>query len=91
MTEDVFDSPVGVCVFSPSVVSDSVTPWAVGHQAPLSLGFSGQECQSRLPFPPPQDLANPGSKPTSPMSSALQVVFFTTESLGRLPGSPEVK
>ena len=23
------------------------------HQAPLSMGFSGQECWSGLPFPPP--------------------------------------
>ena len=29
----------GVCVF----VSDSVTPWTVAPQAPLSLGFSRQE------------------------------------------------
>ena len=28
-----------VCV-SRSVVSDSVTPWTVAHQAPLSMGFS---------------------------------------------------
>ena len=74
MTEDVVDSPVGVCVFIRSVVSNSVTPWAVGHQASLSMGFSGQEYWSRLPFPPPQDLTKPGSKPTSPVSSALQVV-----------------
>ena len=27
-----------------------VTPWTVAHQAPLSMGFSGQEYWSRLPF-----------------------------------------
>ena len=29
-----------------------VTPWAVAHQAPLSMGFSRQEYWSGLPFPP---------------------------------------
>ena len=28
-----------------------VTPWIVAHQAPLSIGFPGQEYWSRLPFP----------------------------------------
>ena len=26
------------------------TPWAAAHEAPLSLGFSRQECWSELPF-----------------------------------------
>ena len=26
-----------------SIVSNSATPWTVAHQAPLSMGFSGQE------------------------------------------------
>ena len=43
-----------------SVVSDSATPWTVVHQAPLSMGFSRQECRGGLPFPPPGDLPNPG-------------------------------
>ena len=30
-----------------------VTPWTVGCQAPLSMGFSRQECWSGLPCPPP--------------------------------------
>ena len=29
------------------------TPWTAAHQAPLSLGFSGQEHWSELPFPSP--------------------------------------
>ena len=29
-----------------------VTPWAVALQSPLSMGFSRQEYQSGLPFPP---------------------------------------
>ena len=30
-----------------------MTPWTVACQAPLSMGFSRQECWSRLPFPSP--------------------------------------
>ena len=82
MTEGAVDSPLCVCVcvcvflvaqLCPTLCDPRVT-WAVGHQASLSMGFSGQKYWSGLPFPPPQDLANPESKPTSPMSPALQVV-----------------
>ena len=34
-----------------SVVSNSATPLAITHQAPLSMGFSRQEYWSGLPFP----------------------------------------
>ena len=47
-----------------------VTLWTIGHQAPLSMGFSRQEYWSGLPFPPPGDLPNPGIEPGSP---ALQL------------------
>ena len=30
------------------------------HEAPLSMGFSRQAYWSKLPFPPPGDLPNPG-------------------------------
>ena len=43
-----------------------VTPWTVARQAPLSMGFSRQEYWSRLPFPSPGDLPNPGIEPGSP-------------------------
>ena len=33
-----------------------VTPWTVVHQAPLPMGFSGQEYWSGLPFFLPRDL-----------------------------------
>ena len=36
------------------------TPWTVTYQAPLSMGFYRQEYCSRLPFPSPGDLPNPG-------------------------------
>ena len=44
-------------------MSDSVTVWTIAHQAPLSMGFSRQEYWSELPFPPPENLSNPGIKP----------------------------
>ena len=49
-----------------------VTPGTVAHQAPLSMGFSRQEYWSGLPHPPPGDLPNPGIKPLSPTTPALQ-------------------
>ena len=52
----------GVCV-SHSVMFNSVTPWTVAHQAPLSVGFSGQEYWSGLPFPPPGVFQDQGSSP----------------------------
>ena len=45
----------------------------MGHQAPLSMGFSREEYWSGLPRPPPGDLPNPGIKPVSHASLALKV------------------
>ena len=55
------------------------TPWAIAHQAPLTMGFSRQEYWRGLPFPSPGDLPNPRIEPTSLMSPALAGRFFTTE------------
>ena len=60
-----------LCVFS--VVSDSLIPWTVAGQTPLSIGLPRQEYRSGLPFPPPGSLPDPGFKPASP---ALQVDFL---------------
>ena len=38
------------------------TPWIVACQSPLSRGFSRQEHWNGLPFPPPEDLPDPGIK-----------------------------
>ena len=38
----------------------------IACQAPLSMGFSRQECWSGLPFPSPEDLPNPGIELRSP-------------------------
>ena len=54
------------------------TPWTVTYQAPLSLGFSRQECWSGLPCPPPGDLPNAGTELVSLMSPALAGRFFAT-------------
>ena len=54
-----------------------VTPWTVGHQAPLSMGLPKQEYWSGLPFPSPGDLPDPGIK------LALAGRFFTTEPPGK--------
>ena len=67
-----------------SVAANSVTPWTVAHQAPLSMGFSRQEYWSGLPFPSPGDLPNPGIEPESPVCPALAGRFATTEP----PGNP---
>ena len=73
---------VSMCV-SRSVVTDSVTPWTVTRQAPLSMGFPKQEYWSGLPFPPLGDLPGPQTELTSPVSPALAGRFFTTESPGK--------
>ena len=67
------------CVFSRfSRVWLFATLWTVACQAPLSMGFSRQKYQSRLPCAPPRDLSNPGTEPTS-VSPALQVDSLPTE------------
>ena len=68
-----------VCI-SRSVVSNSVTPWAVAHRAPLSMGFSRREYWRGLPLPSPGDLPDQGIKLMSP---ALTGIFFTTEPPGK--------
>ena len=59
------------------------TLWTVARQAPLSEGFSRQEYWGGLPCPPPWDLSDPGIKPASSVTPALQKDSFTTEPLGK--------
>ena len=87
-------SVINVCAHGPwnsccaegcvaSVVSDSLRPhglYPVAYQAPLSMGFSRQECWSGLPFPSPGDLPDLGMEPAS---SALAGGFSTTEPPGK--------
>ena len=60
-----------------------VISWTVVHQASLSMGFSRQEYWSGLPFPSPGDFPEPGIKPGSPVSPALQADSLPSESPGK--------
>ena len=51
---------------SHSVTSNSAIPWTVASQVLLSVELSRQEYWSRLPFPSPGNLPNPGIDPRSP-------------------------
>ena len=62
------------------------TPWIAAHQIPQPIEFSRREYCSGLPFPSPGDLPDPGIKPKSTASPALEGGFFTT---GKLPGKPQ--
>jgi len=54
-------------------------------QAPLPMEFSRQEYWSRLPFPSPGDLPDPGMTPWSP---TLQAASLPSEPPGKPPGVP---
>ena len=66
-----------------SVVSDSVTPWTVPCQAPLSVRFSRQEYWSGLPFP------SPGVRSHIPYVSCIAGGFFTISTTWETPDSLE--
>ena len=67
-------------MFSHQVMSDSVSPQTVAHQAPLPMGFPRQEYWSGLSFASPGDLPDPGIEPASP---ELAGRFFTIEPPGK--------
>ena len=54
------------------------TPWTVGCQAPLYVGFPRQANWSGLPFPSLGDLSDPGIEPLSLVSPALAEGLFTS-------------
>ena len=58
-----------------------VTPQTVAYQAPLSMGFSRQECWSGLPFPSPGDFPNPRIEPRFP---TLQADSLPSEQQGHM-------
>ena len=65
-----------MCVIcdSCSVMSNSLYPWTVARQPPLSVGFPRQEHRSGLPFPSLGELPDTGIEPVTPTSSpALQM------------------
>ena len=71
------------CAQSLSHVQLLAALWTVAHQAPRSMGFPRQEYWSRLPFPSPGDLPDPGFEPMSLVSPALAGRFLTTEPAGK--------
>ena len=62
-----------------------VTRWTVALQAPLSMGFSKQECWSGLPCPSPGALPNPGIEPVSLKNPALAEGLFIISATWEAP------
>ena len=58
-------SVLQVCAYMLIHVQLFAIRWNIDHQAPLSMGFSGQEYWVGLLFPSPGNLPDPGIKPTS--------------------------
>ena len=61
-----------MCVGVLSHIQLFATPGTVARQVALSMEFSRQEYWSGLPFPSPGDRPDPGIKPTSLASPALE-------------------
>ena len=83
-----YSAYVPMCACMLSSVRLFATLWTVVHQAPLSMGFSKQEYWSRLPFPTPGDLPDPGIKCTSLGSPAFAGGFFTNCTTWEAPYVP---
>ena len=66
---------------TPWTVARQAPPWTVAHRAPLSMEFFRQEYWSRLPFPSPEELPNPGIEPWSPAWQADSLPFELQGSL----------
>ena len=83
------------CMLSHSVMSNSVVPWTITLQAPLSMEFlgknTGASChflpqgmfRTQSPFPTPGDIPDPDFEPMSLVSLALV--------MGSLPLAPSGK
>ena len=76
---------VWACLGARSCPSLCDSPRGLAHQAPLSMGFRGQEYCSGLPFPPPGALPNPGMEPTSLASPAWQAGSLHLAPSGKPP------
>ena len=57
-----------------------VIPWKVAQQDPLSVEFSRQEYCSRLPFPSPGDLPDPGIESITPARLCQNSRDYNTKS-----------
>ena len=77
-------------------MSDSVTPWTVTWQAPLSMWFSRQEYWSGLPFPHPGNIPDTRIKLRTPalqecsLLSGLLLLLLSRFSHVRLCATPEM-
>ena len=58
-----------------------VTAWTGARQVPLSMEFPSQEYWSRLPFPTPGDLSDPGIELPSPELQEYSFFFFLRQIL----------
>ena len=71
---------IGYFYISCSVMSDSVTPWTIAHQVPLSMRFSRREYWSGLPLPSLGGLPDPGIERGFP---ALQADSLLSKTPGK--------
>ena len=66
------------------------TPWTSAHQAPPSMGFSKQECWSRVPLCPtlcdPMDCSLPGSSVHGILQA--RILKWIAISFSRVPSRP---
>ena len=62
-------------------MSDSLQPWTIARQAPLSVEFFRQIYYSELPFPTPGHLLEPGIEPAALETPAPAGRFFTTSAM----------
>ena len=77
---------ISACVHAKSLQSCPTlcNPMDVAHQVSLSMGFSRKKYWSGLPFPPPEDLPDPGMQVSCVSCISRQVgflfvcLFFTT-------------
>ena len=60
-------------------------PWTVAHQAPLIMGFSGQDYWSGLSCPLPRYCPDPETKSTPLVTPELACRFFTTSATYMIP------
>ena len=66
-----------------SCVQIFVTLWTEAHQPSLSVELSWCESWSRLPFPPPGDLPNPGNRTCISWVSCIAGGFFSSVPSGK--------
>ena len=65
--------------FLPVLSHVFLTRWTVAHQTSLSMNFSRQKILKWVAISSFRGFPNPGIKPVSPATSALEGRFFTSE------------